>query len=427
MKNRKRGVKPMKQIKFCHLSDPHLGKYARKNETRYNDYFESLQKALLQCMEYKPSFLLLTGDLFDHIEPGSGTINKFFEICDNLFDTFPNLPLFVIPGNHDFPKTQYRLKYGYVLQILNYSKFHKNLILIDDEVLLYQIPETDQKVIITGLRYRDDEPLYYLKELISEPENKQMFKENPDAPKILMMHQYTSGMQNLIDSAVQLNENELKQFNFDYIGIGHNHLFWKKPQLNIYCPGSTDHCSRSEWRQKERYIFQGKMVFDENNKNWKTTTKEISYVVRTKINEVLDLGHTTYEKAIEEIEKKVNEITKEESIVYLDVKGTFPTEETRFLDLRYIKNSVTNEKNPAEIDIVNSIYTESFEVSDTAETAQEILQELLEKKFNLEGKEKEAYSSMVNKIRDGEHQFNSPEEIEELIILFEENIPDRGV
>ena len=169
------------------------------------------------------------------------------------------------------------------------------------------------------------------------------------------------------------------------------------------------------------------MVFDENNKNWKTTTKEISYEVRTKINEVLDLGHTTYEKAIEEIEKKVNEITKEESIVYLDVKGTFPTEETRFLDLRYIKNSVTNEKNPAEIDIVNSIYTESFEVSDTAETAQEILQELLEKKFNLKGKEKEAYSSMVDKIRDGEHQFNSPEEIEELIILFEENIPARGV
>lgn len=414
----------MKNIRFCHLSDPHLGR-RYNNETIFNDTFDGFKNGLVTCMdmEPEPDFILMTGDLFDRIDVRAGVLNKFYSICDEFFEVYHDIKIFLIPGNHDFPKTNYTLKRGYILQLLQYSKYHSNLILVDDEIKVWQDLEDEEKeVLIIGLRYRPSEPLYRLEELLRTDENKKILTQYKDLPKILMMHQYCSGMQLVQKSAIQFDENDLNEFNFDYIGIGHNHSPWDKPALNIYCPGSTEHISRSDWNYPQRYIYKVDLQFDNERSQYKAIAERIGYDVRKKIFDEIDLGITTIEDALDKVREKIMKITEPGTIVYLKVYGTLPSEETRLLNFHDLGYAAKNMNEAVSVTIENNVYTAAYNVDSNAQTAEEILKDILENKFKMSSKERLIFTSIVEKIRESDSKFKKDEEIGAIVEKHEDQL-----
>jgi len=237
------------KIRFAHFSDCHLGRYRKQNESRYKDMFIGFRRALEIAIKQDPpiDFIIITGDLFNFTQPSVRTYELFFKILMKALEKRPDLKLFLIPGNHEFKSSLTSIKYNYGLKLLQYSRFFQNIIIIEDDIYLYRKNEKIPPILIYGLRFHPKDSLYEIENLYRSNKSNEFQKEYPNAAKILMVHQYTSGMRDLGIDISQFDENDLHKLKFDYVGVGHNHIYWEKPQLKLICPGSTEHISRSEW------------------------------------------------------------------------------------------------------------------------------------------------------------------------------------
>ena len=52
-------------MKFLHMADVHLGKYAYTNSARYQDLFDAFASAVQYGIQQEIDVLLVAGDLFD--------------------------------------------------------------------------------------------------------------------------------------------------------------------------------------------------------------------------------------------------------------------------------------------------------------------------------------------------------------------------
>ncbi|MFX0103027.1 MAG: exonuclease SbcCD subunit D [Candidatus Hodarchaeota archaeon] len=413
-----------RRIKFCHISDTHLGYRQYKNDIRYEDYFNAFIKALKVCIKHDPDFIVLTGDLFQRYDPSYGTLVKFFNICDNLFAKNPGLRIFIIPGTHDFPRRDSQLKNGYCFNIFEHTKYKDNIIVLEDDIkVLNASPSNKERFLIAGLRYYHSEPLYRLKMLLHDSKHSSLYDETDGIPKILLMHQYTSGMSKVKKQSVQFDENLLEEYGFNYIGVGHTHYKWEKRQLNLYCPGSTEHVSISDWEQPERYVYVVDILLNEESGVWKTTAIPKEFTVRPKFQEIIDLGETTYENAVKKLDVGIVGKVPNDSVVKITIRGVLPPGEIRLLDLREMEDVIKTEKGAIHVEITDNLFPDLEGFTPSSEETGDILDELITDHFNINGKVGDTIKRLIQEIQRAPKKIDD-EFIKNLLSTPIDNIPE---
>src|SRR4030043_64802 len=105
-------------VRFAHISDVHLGGWKQQPMQELN--FKSFRKAFDICIEKKPDFVLIAGDLFDSAYPPIEILKETFAQFRKLKDA--KIPCFIIAGSHD-----YSVSGKTFLDVLEKAGFCKNV------------------------------------------------------------------------------------------------------------------------------------------------------------------------------------------------------------------------------------------------------------------------------------------------------------
>lgn len=230
-------------VKFFHVSDTHLGYYDFETQDRSgenireSDVYRAFEYVIDRAVEEKPDFVLHSGDLFHRAAPSNKTMVEAKRILKKLADA--GIPLYMIAGNHDYPKS--------VLTAPIHS--------------LYEIGPGK---IFYGERYEtQDCGVYTIHALPHINEDARLQEEiekihisNPSSVNILMLHLSVGDfyiMQEFGERMLPKEKRELLK-SFTYTALGH----WHRPQQlekygNTYYAGSTERISISEAQHKHGY------------------------------------------------------------------------------------------------------------------------------------------------------------------------------
>lgn len=208
-------------MNFVHIADMHFDvpfTTLNKNDlgnTRRLDQREAFRKIIEYIKQNEIDYFFICGDLYEHEYVKQSTI----EFINNQFKEIPNTKIYMVPGNHD-PK----VKDSY------YSKFNWN-----DNVHVFgseieKISEDDIDVYGYGF---DN---FYMK----STKVNQIKIDNPSKINVFLTHASIDGGSDELREYNPMKEQELKNLNFDYIGLGHIHKpYYKEIGQKIIYPGST--------------------------------------------------------------------------------------------------------------------------------------------------------------------------------------------
>jgi len=96
-------------MKLIHIADTHLGRASFNKTTedgsnlRETLIYQNFQDAIQKIINEKPDVLVHAGDLFDTVKPKTKAYTTALECLDWLQEA--GIPLVMIAGNHDMPKT----------------------------------------------------------------------------------------------------------------------------------------------------------------------------------------------------------------------------------------------------------------------------------------------------------------------------------
>ncbi|MCP4568692.1 MAG: DNA repair exonuclease [FCB group bacterium] len=201
-------------LKFIHAADFHLGADLRRLgsdeliETLREAQFGALEKTLAAAVEQQVSFVLICGDLFDSRFPNADIIEK----TRKLLSRFSSVPVFILPGTHDFLSDDSVLA-GNVL-----TAGIDNIVVLNDKVQSpYLLPT-------------DDCRLYFL----ANRSNRSAFSPLAECRIVEgCCHNIALGHGSLslgglgVDYDYPLDPKDIEKSGFDYIALGH----WHKPRL----------------------------------------------------------------------------------------------------------------------------------------------------------------------------------------------------
>ena len=88
-------------MKILHTADLHLGQVMYQNYTREEEHDHFFRQLKGWCGEYCPDALVVSGDIFDIQQPGAGVKRCFNEYFVDLHNSFPEMAIVIVAGNHD--------------------------------------------------------------------------------------------------------------------------------------------------------------------------------------------------------------------------------------------------------------------------------------------------------------------------------------
>ncbi|MAG78816.1 hypothetical protein CMI40_00370 [Candidatus Pacearchaeota archaeon] len=280
-------------VRFAHIADVHLGGWKQQPLQDLN--FQSFKKAVDICIDEKPDFIIITGDLFDSAYPDIEILKKtFFE-----FRKFKEakLPCFIIAGSHDYSvsgKTFLDVieKAGFCKNVTNFEETEDSIILnptIHKGVALYGYPGKKSSLEINDLR-------------------KIKLNDSPGMFKIFMLHTTIDKAKGTLP--IDSIETELLP-KADYYALGHLHIDFQYG--NFVYPGPIFPNNFQELEDLEHGRFY--IVDTEAINSLKKIELKIKKVVPISI-EIKNALIAT-EKIISELDKK----DIEDKIVLLRISG----------------------------------------------------------------------------------------------------------
>ncbi len=234
-------------LKFCHLSDSHLGFFQYNKEERAMDFGKALNDAFGKIAAEKPDFILYTGDLFNEPNPKPIALHQFISAFNDHIRPL-NIPLVFSGGNHDVSLIRSQRAGGTIYHFL--EKVIPYCYYVSDS---YKIIESASKVplvAIIGMRFQKHGIPDNLRAILEENKEK-LDSLHGDIPLILMMHDYVSGMP--VPPDVEIDD-IVRARPFNYIGVGHYHKQYTMPRLHVFCPGATEHTSSNDWDAKPGFF-----------------------------------------------------------------------------------------------------------------------------------------------------------------------------
>jgi DNA repair exonuclease SbcCD nuclease subunit len=221
-------------MKFVHLSDTHLGyhSYRKLTSEGYNQREEDVRQAFVRAVdktiELKPDFCVHSGDLFDSPRPSnrniSLAISEFLRLTEN------GIPIVVISGNHETPKTRHL---GHVFSVFDffsdvYPVYQPHYVIVRlGRVAIHAIPQCPSAQLF-------------------EEELKKLAPVADADYNLLTLH---AGIANIPEfSRGDFNEQFVDQDyfrGFDWVALGHYHNF-AQLQPNVMYAGSPERFSFAE-------------------------------------------------------------------------------------------------------------------------------------------------------------------------------------
>ncbi|MDH7555091.1 MAG: exonuclease SbcCD subunit D [Spirochaetota bacterium] len=228
---------------FIHLSDSHLGfnDFDKVNDDGINqreaDVYNAFANAVDSIIQYKPDFVIHTGDLFHRSSPSNRALIQGLQHIKRI--TQAGIPFIVIAGNHCTPKTIYTSPILQALQTIDgvYAVYKGEYECFSlDGIHLHCLPHI----------HEDAEFITQIKKI--EPEQRH---------NILLMHT-SLGKDYLLDEYGERIFPEeyfslLKEF--DYVALGHWHNFNILPRWENVCySGSTERFSDREAGKQKGFV-----------------------------------------------------------------------------------------------------------------------------------------------------------------------------
>lgn len=223
-------------MKILHFSDTHLGfndldKVGPNGvNLREQDFYDTFKFVINQALEIKPDLIIHSGDFFHRPSPPNRPMIFALEQLNRL--AAAKIPIVVIAGNHETPKTIY------TSPILKAFKTIKSIHPIFGQG--YQT-FTFGDLVVHGLPHINDERVLFT----------EMDKVDPVSGKynIILLHTSIGKRYIMEEFGEQLYPPErLELLNkFDYVALGHWHNFQKVSVLEkAWYVGSTERMSDTE-------------------------------------------------------------------------------------------------------------------------------------------------------------------------------------
>ena len=303
--------KTLKDDMIVHTADSHLGitRYFKIDpETGLNirllDFCYAFREVIDFVVENKPELFLISGDLFDKVNP-TNFIRKFIQ--KELFRVSDvNVNTFIIPGNHETPRTR-----G-----------------VTNPLALYMsIPH-----IFVGLKPFEKKIGNYKIYGVPYTENPEDHIKRPERgyKNILMLHTTIEGSKLSSERYMSFDESTIlpsKIPEYDYVALGHIHKFQILKERFVY-PGSLEKYDFSEIEDDKGFV-----VIDKNIEFVKTKTREM---IDLNISCENKTGFEITEEALEKLEK-IND-----KIVRVLLEGKLPAGDKKNINYQKIREKANS-------------------------------------------------------------------------------------
>jgi hypothetical protein len=223
-------------VRLVHLADLHLGfrQYQRLTPAGVNqreaDVARSFARAVDKTIALRPDLVVIAGDVFHTVRPSNPAILHAFRQFLRLRTALPDAPVVMVAGNHDAPKTS---ETGCILRLFTEC----GVTVTDGAAERHDFPALDLSVLAVP-----DVPGHRRPELAPDPARRH---------NVLLLHGevadvFGSSRPAAERAAVEIPRDELRAPEWDYIALGHYHVY-REVEPNAYYSGSIDYTSFGAW------------------------------------------------------------------------------------------------------------------------------------------------------------------------------------
>jgi DNA repair protein SbcD/Mre11 len=229
---------------IAHLADLHLGYRAYHRVTprgvnaREADVARALREAVERVIALRPDLVLVAGDIFHTVRPSNASIAEAFRQFASLSDRLPGVPIVMIAGNHDSPR----------------SAETGNILMLFREIPgVYVVTEEAERVTLSGLSTS----------VFCIPHNalarSEAIEAAPDpgaAVNVLMLHGTVTGPRSEAKirhvtefGGATIEDAAIAPEGWDYVALGHYHIATALAP-NMWYAGATERTSSNIWGEK---------------------------------------------------------------------------------------------------------------------------------------------------------------------------------
>ena len=226
-------------VKLAHLADLHLGfrQYTRQTSQGINqreaDVANTFRRAVDGVVEAAPDVVLVAGDIFHSVRPTNTAILDSFNQFRRLHDAMPEVPIILIAGNHDTPRS---VETGTILTLFE---------------ALPNVHAVVREPTSLTFEHLDLTVLCVPHQAIRESPRPTMEPEPSTTWNVLVTHGEVAGVvpgdRSFVEHGGALVEpGDLHADEWNYVALGHYHVA-QQVTPNAWYAGSLEYVSHNPW------------------------------------------------------------------------------------------------------------------------------------------------------------------------------------
>jgi exonuclease SbcD len=225
-------------MRLAHLADPHLGfrQYHRLTERGRNqrevDVATAFSRAIDGVIAARPDAVVVAGDLFHAVRPTNSAILHAVQEFGRLERALPGVPIVVIAGNHDTPRSTDTISIFGLLSELG------SVHVADGDARRIVVPELDLSIYAVP-----HQALFETPRIVLEP-------AGPEKHQVLVIHGEVPGLfgddHSIAEPGGAMLSDEDLRGNWTYVALGHYHVQHQVRDRQWYS-GSLDYVSTNPW------------------------------------------------------------------------------------------------------------------------------------------------------------------------------------
>ena len=222
-------------MRLVHLSDLHLGfrQFQRQTPAGINqreaDVASAFGRAVDRLIELAPDVIVIGGDVFHTVRPTNTAILHAFQQFARLVEALPRTAVVMVAGNHDMPRSTE------TICILRLFAAPLGIHVADREARRFEFQDLGLSVLAVP-----DLP----------PGSVDLTPDLSARYNVLVLHGEVQGMLPQADgtdrAAMQIPVEELSRPGWDYVALGHYHVY-KRIADHVYYSGSLEYTSSNPW------------------------------------------------------------------------------------------------------------------------------------------------------------------------------------
>ncbi|MDQ3556332.1 MAG: exonuclease SbcCD subunit D [Gemmatimonadota bacterium] len=240
---------------MVHLADLHLGFRAyhrltpRGVNVREADVSDAFREAIERTVALRPDLVLVAGDVFHTVRPSNSAIADAFRQFSSLTARLPGVPVVVIAGNHDSPRSA---DTGNILALFREIP---GVEVVADAARAVRFPALDASVLCLPHNV-----------LASEHAGVALEPDPAARSNVLMLHGTVGGsvaerkMRYVSEfGGAVVEDTQIGPERWDYVALGHYHIATELAP-NMWYAGGVERTSTNVWMEAEG--AKGFLLFD---------------------------------------------------------------------------------------------------------------------------------------------------------------------